>query len=115
MEKGSPVGLVGCIAIFAIGMTTFDAPARCDVRIMQSKVTNIFEGTVLRDATILDVPANATIKVLITPSNKIKVIVGPYKGTAADYTAKKLPSANAKPAEVVEPGMLATSPPPGRR
>jgi hypothetical protein len=96
-------------------MTTFDTPARSEVRIMQSKVTNIIEGTVLRDGTILDVPANAAIKVLITPSNVTKVIVGPYKGTAADYTGKMLPSAKAKPKEVVEPGMLATSPPPGKR
>jgi hypothetical protein len=86
--------------------------ASADVRVTKSNVPTIAKGSILKDDAILDVPPNKTVKVLMEPSKVSKVIVGPYKGTAKDYSPSDLPNAAAKPKVEFDPGTTINTPPP---
>jgi hypothetical protein len=62
----------------------------------------------LPDDVVLHVPANKTVKVLITPSNSTKTIAGPFDGTVQDYGPSRLPSLDSKPAMRFDAGTVAT-------
>jgi len=80
------------------------------VHVLSSDVPGITTLDVLNDDTVLDIPDKGTVKVLLVPGNVMKVIVGPYKGTALDYAASPLPSLGAKPESTFEAGTTLMAP-----
>lgn len=51
---------------------------------------------VLKDDAVLDIPAKASVRVMLKPANVTKVIAGPYKGTAKDYAPTTISTAAKK-------------------
>jgi len=78
-----------------------------DVLVLNSDVPGIAKRSVLQDDTILDVPENKSLKVILKPSNVTKVIKGPYKGTAKDYAPSALSGVTAKPPVELDTGTTA--------
>ena len=79
---------------------------------LKSNVPGIDKKAVLQDDSILDVPENKSVKVILKPSNVTKVIKGPYKGTAGDYVPPALPNVAKKPEVEFDTGTMANEPPP---
>jgi hypothetical protein len=79
-----------------------------EVRVLQSQVPNIVTGQVLRDDTVLHVPPNKTVRVLLTPSNSTKTIAGPFDGKAYDYGPSRMPNLGDKPTREFDAGTVAT-------
>jgi hypothetical protein len=94
--------------VIAAGFMLSVSAAHSEVRILQSQVPAISSGMVLQDDVVLHVPANKTVKVLLTPSNATKTIAGPFDGTVNDYGPSRLPSLNGKPALQFDAGTVAT-------
>jgi hypothetical protein len=59
--------------------------ARAELRVMESNVRGVTRDTVFPDGANFDVPSGKKIKFLKKPGNTTHEIVGPYRGTLADY------------------------------
>jgi hypothetical protein len=94
--------------VIAAGFIFSISAAHSEVRILQSQVPAIANGMVLQDDVVLHIPANKTVRVLLTPSNATKTIAGPFDGTVSDYGPSKLPSLSSKPALQFDAGTVAT-------
>jgi hypothetical protein len=63
--------------------------ARAEIEVLESSVADYTPGSVLKDSARVKLPAQATLRVLITGTGTTKTLKGPYEGTVAAYKERR--------------------------
>jgi hypothetical protein len=75
-DRMTLVGL-GLILLLA----SFAGPGFAEALVVTSSAPGIEAGQKLDEKAIIEIPANATVEVLVMPENTMRVVKGPCKGT----------------------------------